>query len=339
VRILRPGLEALGQVRDARGWTVSFGRYEHAGHQGAAAPDVRLVPGDVVTVVGSPSALAEVVDFLGERATAAVAESRHDVDFRRILVSDPRRAGRTLHELDLETRFGAVVTRVRRGDVDLTAAPGTVLELGDRVRVVAPPARLGEVSRWFGDSDRAVAELDVASFALGISLGLLLGQVAVPLLGGGVFRLGAAGGVLVVGLLLGAVRRTGPIVWQPPHTVKLTLRQLGTVLFLAGIGTRSGPAFAATLGSADVLPLVLAGAVLTTTSAVLALVVGYRVLHVPMGTLLGVVAGLHTQPAVLAFACEQSRDETPNIGYSTVYPVALVLKIVLAQVLVAGLWS
>lgn len=332
--VRRRDLEPLGTARAAHGWQVSFGRVEHEGHQSAAADDVRVVAGDRVTVVGAPDEVEEVIEYLGEETADTVTEDRHDVDFRRIFVSDPRHVGRTLGELDLGRRFAAVVTRVRRGDVDMVAADDTVLELGDRVRVVAPPARMGEISRWFGDSYRALSEVDLTSFSLGIALGLLLGAVAVPMPGGSTFKLGFAGGTLLVGLLLGALRRTGPFVWQPPYSVNLTLRQIGTVLFLAGIGTRSGPAFASTIRHGGVAELMLAGAGVTMLAAMVMLVVGYRLLHIPMGTLTGMVAGMQTQPAVLAFACEQSHDETPNIGYSTVYPVALVVKIVLAQTLV-----
>jgi putative transport protein len=335
--VRREGLAPLGELRGSHGWTVSFGRVEHQGHQTAAADEVTAVPGDLVTVVGAPGSVEAVVDYLGEASEVSLVEDRRDVDFRRIFVSDPRRAGVEIGALDLGRRFGAVVTRVRRGDVDMVAQDDTVLELGDRVRVVAPGAQMRAVSQWFGDSYRALSEVELTSYCLGMALGLLLGAIPVPTPGGGVVRLGAAGGTLVTGLVLGALHRTGPFVWQPPFSVSLTLRQIGTVMFLAGIGTRSGPAFASTLRHGGGVGLLLAGAVVTLTVSLLALILGYRVLKIPMGTLLGVVAGMQTQPAVLTFACEQTGDETPSVGYSTVYPVALVTKIVLAQFIVIAL--
>lgn len=171
------------------------------------------------------------------------------------------------------------------------------------------------------------------SFGLGIALGLLLGNVTFDLPGGVEFKLGIAGGPLVMGLVLGALNRTGPILWQLPYSANLTVRQLGVILFLAGIGTRSGWTFAETLAHGGVLTLILVGAILTAGAALLTLWIGHRVLKISLGTLAGILAGLQTQPAVLAFALEKAGNERPNLGYATVYPLAMLLKILIAQLL------
>jgi len=233
----------------------------------------------------------------------------------------------------LTERFEAIITRVRRGDIDRLARPDIVLEPGDRVRVVAPRDRMHEVTRFFGDSYRMLSEIDVASFSLGLVAGLLLGLVPVPLPGGGTFRLGMAGGPLVVGLALGALERTGPFTWQLPYNANLTLRQLGAVLFLAGIGVRSGYAFADALGSGEGVSMLLAGGAVTCLAALLMVWIGRALLRAPVDVLCGMIAGMQTQPAVLAFAVEQTGDDLPNTGYASVYPVATISKIVLAQLL------
>jgi putative transport protein len=217
------------------------------------------------------------------------------------------------------------------------ARPDTVLEPGDRIRVVAPRDRLGEVSTYFGDSYRKLSEIDVASFSLGLVLGLLLGMLPIPLPGGTTFTLGPAGGPLVVGLVVGALGQTGPITWQLPYNAGLTLRQLGAALFLAGVGTRSGYAFVDTLSGGAGVRLLLMGAGITTLAAVLVLLGGVFVLRSPTSVLAGTVGGLVTQPAVLAFATEQTGDELPNVGYATVYPAATLAKILLAQAIVVVL--
>jgi putative transport protein len=135
---------------------------------------------------------------------------------------------------------------------------------------------------------------------------------------------------------LGRLGRTGPVLWQIPYSANLTLRQLGAILFLAGIGTRSGYAFAQTLANGDGLRLFLARGLLTCLSALLVLWVGHRFLGVPVTTLGGVLAGFQTQPAVLAFAQEKTGSDGPNLGYATVYPLAMLLKIVLVQLLLLG---
>ena len=112
---------------------------------------------------------------------------------------------------------------------------------------------------------------------------------------------------------------------------------MGLILFLAGVGTRSGYAFVSTLGQGVGLSLFLAGALITFVTALLTLWIGHKVLKIPMGLLIGILAGLQTQPALLAFAVEQSENDLPNIGYATVYPLATIAKIILVQVLLGVL--
>jgi putative transport protein len=253
-------------------------------------------------------------------------------------VSSRETIERRVGELDLHRRFGATITRVRRGDVDILADEETVLEPGDRVRVVAPRERMAEITRFFGDSYRVASELDVLTFGLGIAAGLALGLVPLPLPGGSTFELGIAGGPLLVGLTLGALGRTGPLVWQIPYGANMTLRQMGLVLFLAGIGIRSGQAFASTIASASGLYTVAVGALVTSVSVALLIGTATLALRLSPQALSGTLAATQTQPAVLAAACEGQADERAvNIGYATVYPIAIIAKIVLAQVVLAVL--
>jgi len=195
---------------------------------------------------------------------------------------------------------------------------------------------LAEVARFFGDSYRALGEIDAVSFGLGVALGLLLGMISIPLPGGTAFRLGPAGGPLVMGLVLGALGRTGPMVWQLPYSAGLTLRQLGLAVFLAAVGVNAGTPFARTLHEGGGPALLAAGAVVTLVTATLALWTSRVWLRAPAGVAMGMVSGVHTQPAGLAFANDSARDESPNLGYASVSPVATVAKILLAQLLLSG---
>jgi len=312
---------------------VVFGRLRRGDRISVVTDDVVLLRGDVVNVIGESPAVEAAVAALGERSPLHLELDRAVVDFRRITVSNPRIAERPLGELGLDLRFGAQATRVRRGDVELVPTLTTHLELGDAVRVVAPREQMAAVSAYLGDSHRALAEIDVISFSLGIGLGLLLGLVPIPLPDGSSFTLGLAGGPLVVGLVLGRLGRSGPLVWTLPHAASLTLRQVGLVLFLAGVGTRSGWAFAQAVAGGGVAPIIALGAAVTVTVAMVTMVVGMRVLHLPGSVVMGVVAGIQTQPAALAFAIERTKNEVPSAGYAAVYPVATVAKIVIAQLL------
>ena len=316
---------------------VVFSRVLAHGHVAVALPDQKIEAGDLVHAVGPAAAVAMAAADLGGVAAETITVDGRDVDVTRVIVSDGALAGKRVGDLALSQRFGATVTRVRRGDVDLLASEDTVLEPGDVLRVVAPSNRLSDVGEFFGDSLRGFSEVDVTGFATGLALGFLVGMLSVPLPGGASLRLGMAGGPLLVGLLLGARQRTGPLVWQVPHGAGMTLRQLGTVLVLAAVGTRSGDAFADTVASGDAAVLLAAGAAVSGTAAVAFLAVGRRLLRLPFGVLSGMLAGLFTQPAVLAFACEQAGDDSPSSGYAAVCPAAMVAKIVIAQLLVAAL--
>jgi putative transport protein len=336
VRVSRPDVatRSIEGWRAEQGWHVLAGRHLHEGKVEIADPHHVLAVGDVLGLIGPPSDVAAATAFLGEPSHDHPEWDRSTLDARRVFVSSPEVAGRRLRELDL-SRYGALVTRVRRGDVDLLADPDMRLDLGDRVRVLAPRERIEAVSRYFGDSYRALSEVDVVSLGLGLALGLALGEVPIPLPGGATFELGLAGGPLLMALLLGTVGRTGPILWQLPYNANLTLRQLGLILFLAGVGVRSGWSFAHTVASLEGLTLFLVGALLTTGLALLTLWIGHRRMNIPMSTLTGLLAGQQTQPAVLAFAGEQTGNDLPTLGYATVFPVATLAKILLAQALLA----
>lgn len=332
VQVQRRDRPAVRMLAARTGTTISASRVLSGDAVHIADPGERLDDGDLVTLVGTSDELEKATAWLGARLNTDLARA-DALDSRRMFVSNPEIVGIRLADLQLPERRGITVTRIRRGDVDMVATPDSVLELGDRVRLVAPSDRMVEAADFVGDSYRDLSELDVLTFAVGIALGLLVGLIPVPIPGLGTIHLGSAGGPLVVALLLGAVGRTGPVVWQIPYSANLTLRQLGVVLFLAGIGTRAGPAFKSALSDPASLVVIATGAALTISVAVATLVMAHRMMRVTFGRAMGMLAGLQTQPAVLAYANEQARTELPNLGYTTVYPLAMITKIITAQIL------
>jgi putative transport protein len=294
-----------------------------------------LQAGDLVSVVASREDLPSVAASLGEIAPERIDLERSAVDYRRLFVSNREIAGRTLRDIDLPGHYGAIVTRVGRGDVEFLPTADTVVHLGDRLRVLASRGNITDVSAYLGDSFKALSEIDVLSFSLGILGGLALGLVPIPMPGGVQFHLGLAGGPLLVALALGKLGRTRSLVWTLPYNANLTLRQLGLLLFLAGIGTRAGPGFLQTFAGGGGAVLFAAGAGITFTTAFVALWAAHRLLKIPLSLAIGMVAGIHTQPAVLGFAEQQTKNEIPQLGYAAVYPVATIAKILLVQVLLA----
>ncbi len=325
------------QLTNSHQWELIFGRLHREGETRLITGETILKPGDLVTMIGEQRTLQEATEALGVERSAKLDLSRESLDYRRIFVSNPAVAGQRLRDLNLPQNFGAIVTRVRRGDIEFLPNGDTVLEPGDRVRVVTSRENMSAVTSFFGDSYRALSQVDILTFSVGIAIGLGIGAVPIPLPGGIEFRLGIAGGPLVVALILGALERTGRLVWTIPYSANLTLRQLGLMLFLAGIGVNAGYAFRDVIGSGHGLALLAAGAVLTTSVAFAALWTARRVLNMPMGVAIGMLAGLQTQPAVLSYAQDLSGDELPTSGYAMVFPLAMIAKIVVAQILLASL--
>ncbi len=315
-----------------------FTRLHHGVFTTLATPESVLQQGDLLVGVGSAEAVVRGTALIGPRTHFPLDEATMHVEYHDLQVLNRDLAGRKVLSLNAESDKGFIITRVRRGPTLITINRDTTLEYGDIVRVVGFVGRYERIERFFGNSVRDLLETDYLSVSVGVVAGLLIGMIPFPLpvAGSGVFRLGLAGGPLLAGLVLGWFGRTGPIIWTLPPNASLTLRQLGLHLFLAGVGLKAGGHLLPVLQSHG-LKLVPVGAMITLSSALTALIVGYRRLKIEPTELLGVVSGIHTQPAVLAFSCELSGSSTPNSTYAAVQPVCLMLKIILAQIL--ALWA
>lgn len=337
LHITRPQATQLPieQLRAREGWNVAFGRWRRGNTVALVKADTHLMPGDDVTLVGTARELEKVTLYCGEVASRELELDRTDLDYRRMFVSNPQVVGQRLGELHLPERLGAVITRVRRGDAEMVAGSDLRLELGDRIRVTARRENMEAIGKFFGDSYRALSEVDVLTFNLGIALGLLLGMLSLPLPGGVTLKLGIAGGPLLVAIFLSYIDRTGPLVWHLPYNANLTLRQIGLVCFLATVGVNAGWDFVSTLIQGNGLLLLIVSLVITLLLSFLTLIIGYKVLKIPMGRLIGILAGIQTQPGAVSFAFEQSHDDRPAMGYATVFPTTLIAKILLAQLLLA----
>lgn len=332
VRVTAADLPLLGTIAEEE--SVLFSRVERDGLREVATDGFRPQPGDLVAVIGPRPAVDRITVMMGHPSSLYLTEDRSLLDMRRVAVSNHHVAGKTIAELKLLRKFGATATRVRRGDVDMLASDDFVLQIGDRVRVVAPRERLPEVAGYLGDSERGSGELDALAFSLGLLLGLLLGLVQVPLPGGGTFELGMAGGPLVMGLLLGRLTRTGPFVWALPFQAGNVLNQLGILLFLAYAGTNAGDDLVAALASDQGVRIMIAGLLVTAFAGAALNLLGPLTAGLAGPRLTGVIAGFQTQPAVLSFANERTgSDPRVNLGYALAYPVAMIVKVLIAPFL------
>lgn len=291
---------------------------------------------DLLTVVGTEETLNEMADLVGHRSSHSLQNDRVHLDFRRITVSKPQIAGKTIAELDeiLTERFGATISRVRRGDNDMLAIPELMLEMGDRVRVIAPTSNIKAISKFFGDSSKGLTDINPVALGVGIALGVAIGAIQIPLPGGSTFGIGSAAGALIVGLIFGRVGRIGPQVTALPNTTCAVLSELGLLLFLAQAGTNAGGQIASAFTSGTWVSILILGIIMTTLLAA-GLYITMRSIFKMGGTQLsGLLGGAQTQPAVLAFANGRT-DGDPRValGYALVYPVAMIGKILVATIL------
>jgi putative transport protein len=206
-----------------------------------------------------------------------------------------------------------------------------MLEFGDRVGVLTPPDRKEEIRRHFGDTVKAAAEFSYVSLGLGMVLGVLLGLIPIPIPGVGIVTLGIGGGPLIVALICGKLRRTGPLLWTMPLPANIVLRNFGLALFLATVGVNAGQPFVRTVAESGFTMLFIGVAVLLTTVFVV-LLVGHYVMKIPYDDLVGVASGATGNPAILVYSTKMAPTERPDIGYAMIFPSMTLVKVIAAQI-------
>jgi len=325
---------SLRQMQREHAWDVLFGRLYHEDDISLISGDTKFRIGDQIVIAGTVEEMDLVEKDFGKRSTDDLLHDHAVYSSRRLFVSNPDIAGQRITTLNLKEEYGAIVSHVRRGDIELLARGDTVLEWGDRIRVLAPREEIPNLTKLFGDSFAQLSHVNLMTMGLGICIGLLIGLIPIPLPGGVTFRLGVAGGPLLVALVFGALRRTGPILWTMPYSANLTLRQFGMILLLAVVGVSSGNAFLESFSTGSGWLIFGIGFVLILVTTFIALYVGFKLMKIPYSLLIGMTS---PQPAVLSFAEEQAQNPLPGIGYTLMFPFAIIINVVLAQVLLITL--
>lgn len=336
VRVEREDGPFLGDLYEKFGGKVTFSRLRRGETGPITRPSMSDTLGrdDLLTVVGPQELVASVAKELGHDSSHSLMKDRSYLDFRRITVSDPKVAGRTVGSLEMSKNYSATVSRVRRGDVDMVGEPDLILQQGDRVRVVAPTSKMASITKFFGDSARGLSDINPVSMGIGIALGVLIGVIPIPLGGGKVFSIGAAAGALIVGLIFGKLGRVGNVVLAVPFTACQVLIEFGLLLFLAQAGSNSGGQIIEAFRGGTWSKLLLLGILITTIMGAGLYVVMRWMFHMGGTKLAGLLGGAQTQPAVLAFAnARTNSDPRVALGYALVYPVAMIAKIFVATVL------
>lgn len=336
VRVERTDEPLAGEIEEQFGNQINITRIRHEenGPTSIPAPDEALHHNDVVTVDGPQQVVEMVVKALGHRSSHQLVLDRRFLDYRRVTVSDPSVAGRTIDDLDLEEKFSATIARVRRGDVDMVAVPSMILQLGDRVRVVAPQKRIPEVSKFLGDSSRGLTNINPAALGIGLALGFALGSIAIPSPSGGTVSLGGALGSLIVGLIMGFIGRIGKVITTMPFSATSVLSDFGLLLFLAQAGIKGGTEVAKAFTSGAWIGIVGLGVCATLTLGLVTYFFQRKVMKMGGTRLSGVLAGTQNHPALLAYANGRTDyDFRVSEGYSMIYPIAMTSKIIVGTVL------
>lgn len=316
---------ALGDVQ------VTMVRKE--GRNFVPTSDTTLSAGDAILVVAeSEEAIAKAAAQLGSLAPGLLASDRADLDYIRVFVGKAGVVGVPLISLPMPAGYPTHLLHVRRYDADLVPSPDLMLEFGDRVGVLTPPERKEEIRRHFGDTVKAAAEFSYVSLGIGMVLGVLLGLIPIPIPGVGVVTLGIGGGPLIVALILGRLRRTGPMLWTMPLPANIVLRNFGLAIFLATVGVNSGQPFVRTVAESGFTMLFIGIAVLLTTVFIV-LVVGHYVLKIPYDDLVGVASGATGNPAILVYSTKMAPTERPDIGYAMIFPSMTLVKVLAAQII------
>ena len=298
----------------------------------AATPDMLVHQGDIVMVVGTPEELQKMSLLLGEEVHTRMDMNTNVLSMDVEVVEDSL-VGKKLSELRVFERYNVVITRVRRQGIELTPTGDITLEMGDNIRVVGERTSAQEFVKLVHGPERRVDETNMVPFLFGLLIGIAVGIIPISLPNGLVIKLGSAGGAFLVSLLVGHFGRIGPFRLYVPAAAKNLSRELGLMLFLAGAGVNAGAQFVQILQSRGAA-LLLAGAAVTILSVLAGLLMMMYFYKMNLLSTMGALCASMTNPPGLGAANTQTNSDLPTLSYASVYPVALILKIVLAQILV-----
>ncbi|GDY14291.1 putative transport protein [Planctomycetota bacterium] len=288
--------------------------------------------GDILHVVGDAASLDRMRMVVGDLASIKLTEVEADLDYRLMLVTNPKAVGRTVADLDLHQECGAAISRISRSGIEFVATGNVRLLFGDQVRVVGDSTGLVRASEILGNSVKQLDHPQMIPVFVGIALGVMLGSI--PVLFPGIpapVKLGLAGGPLVAALVLSRLGRLGGMNFYMSHGANLMIRELGIVLFLACVGLKAGGSFVDTVIGGDGLLWMAWAAAITVVPVIVVGLFARLVLKLNFTALSGLIAGSMTDPPALAFANATTQSESPAVTYATVYPLTMILRVLSAQ--------
>ena len=326
--------KTLLQVKDFLARAFVCSRIRHEGHVSIPDQNTLFYVGDQLFIVCSEEDAAAITAFIGKEIEVDWERQDMPMVSRRILVTKSEINGKKLGSMHFRSMFGVNVTRINRSGMDLFADPNLVLQVGDRVMVVGQQDAVERVANVLGNQLKRLDSPNIVTIFVGIFLGILLGSLPIAFPGMPTpVKLGLAGGPLVVAILIGRFGHKLKLVTYTTMSANLMLREIGIVLFLSSVGIEAGEHFVDTVVEGDGLLYVLWGFLITVVPLLLVGIFARWRYKLNYFTLMGLVAGSTTDPPALAYANQVSGNDAPSVGYSTVYPLTMFLRILAGQML------
>ena len=292
---------------------------------------------DEVLIVCAEGDYEAIQAFIGPEIEAQWKEEpqAQPLISRRLIVTNPSINGKTLGRLNLSSIYGVNVTRITRQGIDLFATRDHRFQIGDRIMVVGPEDNVNRVSSLVGNSTRHLDAPNIATIFIGIVVGIIFGSIPISLPNMPVpLKLGIAGGPLIISILIGRFGYKFKLVSYTTTSANMMLREIGLVLFLACVGIKAGAHFWDTVVQGDGLKYVYTGFIITIIPILIIGTIARMKYKFNYFTIMGMLAGTYTDPPALAYANQISSREAVSIGYSTVYPLTMFLRIFTAQLIV-----
>ena len=327
--------KTISQVHNFLNRDFVCSRQLHDGHVVIPTSSTVFHIGDRLFIVCAENDAEAITAFIGPVVNVDWKKQDEPMVSKRIVVTRPSINGKTLGQMHFSSGFGVNVTRVTRHGMDLFASSNLSLQIGDRIMVVGPEGAVNRVASVMGNSVKRLDAPNIATIFVGIFVGIIFGSIPVAFPGIPVpIKLGIAGGPLIIAILIGRFGYKVHLVTYTTTSANMMLREIGLVLFLASVGIKAGEGFLDTIIQGDGLKYVYTGFLITIIPIFIVGIIARVKYKFNYFTIMGMVAGTYTDPPALAYANSVCSKDAPAVGYSTVYPLSMFLRIFTAQIII-----
>lgn len=343
VEVTNPAVagKTLGAIREFTGRSFICSRILSKGELSSPTAETVVQEGDVLRIVAAPEDRLPVTAFFGgEKQGVDLATEKSPLATRTILITREKFNGMTLKALALNQMDGVNITRVFRAGMTLFPYSNLHLQVGDQVYCVGPEPALQRLETLLGNKMKKLYHPNIFTIFVGLAFGIVLGSIPIAVPGmPAPLKLGLAGGPLIVAILLGRFGNFARLVTYTTQSASLMMREIGISLFLASVGLAAGESFVAAITQGNGLLYVLLGLFVTLIPLIVVGVVARKVYRINYHSIVGLMAGATTDPPALAYTATLSEKNSSSVAYSTVYPLAMFLRILTGQLLLVLLWG